>query len=213
MTAPGPQAHHLRVSRTARYYVLGPPEARETWFVLHGYGQQARFFLRHFRPHAGPQRRFVAPEALSRFYLDDRYERIGASWMTREDREADISDTIAYLDALAAHVGSGSRCCLFGFSQGAAAACRWAALGTRAFARVVLWGGEVPPDLDLARTGDRLRDLTLVWGDADTYATPARVAATEARLASAGVPYRVVRYAGEHRLYAGPLAALMEEGP
>ena len=35
--------HHLEVSRTARYWVLGEGTAapREVWFVLHGYGQLA----------------------------------------------------------------------------------------------------------------------------------------------------------------------------
>lgn len=202
-------AHHLTVGRTARYHVLGSPEAADVWVVLHGYGQLAAYFARHFRPHAGPERCIVAPEALSRFYLDGRYERIGASWMTRECRDAEIADTVAYLDTLAARFGA-ARFHVLGFSQGAAAACRWAAFGETRFEQIVLWGGEVPADLDLRAHGARLRDLTLVWGDADTFATPARTADTEARLAAAGVPYRVIGYAGEHRLYAEPLAALME---
>jgi hypothetical protein len=42
--------HHLGVRRTARYFTLGPAAAgaREVWIVLHGYGQLAARFLRHF---------------------------------------------------------------------------------------------------------------------------------------------------------------------
>ncbi len=205
-------AHTLTVARTARYYVLGQPDAPEVWFVLHGYGQQARYFVRPFRVHAGAARCIVAPEALSRFYLDKGYERIGASWMTREARDAEIADTVAYLDAVAApFAATGQRCCVLGFSQGAAAACRWAAYGSTRFHRVALWGGEVPHDLDLVHYGAHLAGLTLAWGDADAFATAARMASTKARLQEAAVPYHTLRFAGEHRLYAEPLARLLND--
>src|ERR1051325_10016453 len=48
------------------------------------------------------RRRLVAPEGLSRFYLSERAteRRVGASWMTREDRLAEIADYLGYLDAV-----------------------------------------------------------------------------------------------------------------
>ena len=69
-------------------------------------------------------------------------------------------------------------------------------------ARVVLWGGEIPHDLDLARDGDALRatSLTMVVGDADEFATPAMVERQRARLDAAQVPFTLLRYAGGHRL-------------
>ncbi len=201
--------HHLPVRRTARYYTLGSDDADEVWFVLHGYGQQARFFVRHFRPHAGDERCIVAPEALSRFYLDDAYSRIGASWLTREDREADIADTIAYLDTLAAHVlAPHQKAHVLGFSQGTSVACRWAAFGSVRFEQVVLWAGDVPGDLDLGAHGDALRTLTLVVGERDEIATPGRIADVATRLETGGVPHRTLRYDGGHRLHAETLARL-----
>ncbi len=64
--------HSLVVPRTARYYTLGPTHGfpRELWFVCHGYGQLAERFLRQFAPLDDGTRLIVAPEALSRFYLD-----------------------------------------------------------------------------------------------------------------------------------------------
>ena len=80
------QEHHFSTPRTARYYTLDPAEAvREVWFVLHGYGQLAGAFLRHFERLQDGARLFIAPEALSRYYLPG-HQRVGASWMTREDR-------------------------------------------------------------------------------------------------------------------------------
>ena len=77
------------------------------WVVCHGYRQLARRFIREFQGIAGAERRIVAPEGLSRFYLDEEggphgpEARVGATWMTREDRIAEIDDYVAYLDALA----------------------------------------------------------------------------------------------------------------
>ena len=80
---------------------------RELWYVLHGYGQLAAPFLDDFRAIDDGTRLIVAPEALSRFYEGDVQARlhkdakVGASWMTREDRDAEIADYVAYLDTRA----------------------------------------------------------------------------------------------------------------
>jgi predicted esterase len=230
-------AHHVEVPRTARYYTAGAPAAaRVVWVVLHGYGQLAGYFVRHFAPHTGPGsgRLVVAPEALSRFYVGRESggggggpagapARVGATWMTREDRDAEIADYVRYLDLVldaataAARPESGTLPLgVLAFSQGAATACRWVAhrhrrglAGPRA---LVLWGGALPHDVDLAGAdGDALRALrlTLVVGDADEFATPAVVAQQEARLRDVGIPFETVRYAGGHRLEAEVLGQVL----
>ncbi len=226
------RAHHVEVPRTARYYTAGDPAgARAVWLALHGYGQLAGYFARHFAPHAGAGsgRLVVAPEALSRFYVGREDPatgapaRVGATWMTREDREAEIADYVRYLDRAldAATAGAGLDpgalpLGVLGFSQGAATACRWVAYrhqhGLPAPRALVLWGGALPHDFDLAGAdGDALRRtrLTLAVGDADEFATPALVAEQEARLRAAGVAYEVARYAGGHRLDGAALGRVL----
>ncbi len=205
--------HHLTVRRTARYFALGSPTASRVVVALHGYGQQARYFARHFRALAGPRLRVIVPEALSRFYLDDTFQRVGASWMTREDKAHEIRDQIGYLDALIREeVGSRRphvHLTILGFSQGAATATRWAALGSTRVDRIVVWGGDVPHDLDLHIYGSRLPGLTVVVGDSDYFATSDRVAALETRLIEAALPYEKVEYVGGHRLHGATLARIM----
>src|SRR5881409_4124826 len=96
--------HHLSVSRTARYFTLGESSRAvgEVWFACHGYGQLAARFLEKLRVLDDGTRYLVAPEGLSRFYLTERTteRRVGASWMTREDRLAEIADYVRYLDAV-----------------------------------------------------------------------------------------------------------------
>jgi predicted esterase len=211
--------HHLTVARTSRYFTLGPESGGvgEVWFVLHGYGQLAARFLREFASIDDGTRLVVAPEALSHFYVDHPNRKVGASWMTREDRLAEIDDYVRYLDAVRAELlGGGARpeagVSVLGFSQGAATAARWTVLGAMAVERLVLWGGEVPPDLPLERDDacERLRAarLTLVAGSRDEYITEKVLAANAARLDEAGVPYRVIRYDGGHEIDAGVLRRL-----
>ena len=205
------QEHHLSTSRSARYYTLGKAEsATELWFVCHGYGQLAARFLERCRPLEAEQRCIVAPEALSRFYLSDSpaERRVGASWMTREDRLRDIDDYVRYLDAVYAEtVGSQAKVTALGFSQGSATVCRWAALGTSRIDRLIVWGGEVPPDLDLKRL--RAPNVTLVYGTRDGLFTPKIVAATESRLREHEIPYELISFDGGHEIHEATLRRLI----
>ncbi|HET7790256.1 MAG TPA: hypothetical protein VFK78_05600 [Gemmatimonadales bacterium] len=211
--------HRISVKKSARYFTLGQPgrAVREVWVVLHGYAQLAERFLARFAALESPERLIVAPEALSRFYIEDgKHSKVGASWMTREDRLADIADYLAFLDQVQDEVRAsldGGRATLkvLGYSQGAATACRWTAMGKATVARLVIWGGEVPPDLDLRAARARLTvaDLTLVYGASDDYFTSKVVKATEARLREAEIPFRPVSYEGGHELDDGVLREIV----
>jgi predicted esterase len=219
MTAPSSAdaaVHHLATQRTARYYALGaatgaPP--RELWIVLHGHGQLAGTFIRYFADLDDGTRLIVAPEALSRYYLipvdaKPAAERpVGATWMTREDREHEIADYVAYLDALhhalvAAHGARDVPVHVVGFSQGAATASRWVESGSVAVARCVLWGGLTPPDIDLAHFTERLpgQAITLVVGESDKYVSREMVEGERERLAAAGIIVDVRRFDGGHAI-------------
>jgi predicted esterase len=214
----------IAVKRSARLAMLGPagPGVRELWYVLHGYGQLAAPFLEDFRAIDDGTRLIVAPEALSRFYEGDararlhRDARVGASWMTREDRESEIADYIAYFDtvhqSLLARFGVEEMpvVSVLGFSQGGAAAARWVAGGRVNAARLVVWGSQLPPELDLADPGVPLRrtETVLVVGTTDVFATPKVVEKEVARLRAANLPFRFVSFNGGHRMDDDTLRAL-----
>lgn len=235
---------HIPVQRTARYRVLGSHAAEELWIVLHGYGQLAERFVRRFHGLPGideGRRRIVAPEALSRFYVERQIGQhgptstVGATWMTREDREHEIRDYVAYLDAVLSRVapadrgraestadrkvpgeqglgtvagGDSSRHVLLGFSQGAETASRWAVLGARPPATLVLWGGGLAEDLATSRTVDALRESRVVFvvGDRDRWAQQRSAAGLEL-LRGAGLEPERIGYPGGHRVDPGVLAA------
>ncbi len=215
---PKPAEHHLEVSRTARYWTLGDPQsAEEVWFVLHGYRQLARRFLRRFGAIAGPERLIVAPEGLSRFYVNPEPGRhgaesvVGASWMTREDRLNEIRDYVGYLDRVAAALSRpAARRTVLGFSQGAATAARWLSMGEATAERLVLWAGFLPHDQDLARASEVFSrtELVLIRGEEDPALTEERLTEERQLLATAGIEYRIVRYAGGHDIHTETLKAL-----
>jgi len=216
-------SREITVPRTARYAVLGVDvsQADELWLVCHGYGQLASRFIRRFGVLDNGRRLVVAPEALSRFYLSggtgphSDEDRVGASWMTREERDAEISDQVTFLDmvresVLGGRERAGVRVVALGFSQGAATVCRWAARTAMAPDDVVLWGSGVPADLfdGEGRAGLARATLTLVVGNSDPIAHGDRVGIHRGQLDAARLAYRFVSYDGGHEVNANVLAAL-----
>lgn len=215
--------HHIQVPRTARYHTIGEPgpETQDVWFVCHGYGQLAADFLRDFEPIAAPARVIVAPEALSRYYvatdpgLHSAESKVGATWMTREDRESEIADYVGYLDALYDEIFTRVRredasVTVVGFSQGGATANRWLTRGRARADRLIMWGALLASDADLNQAATFFHDvqLSIVYGKQDKFADEGMIANYESLLRSKNVPYQVVTFEGGHRMDRDTLRAL-----
>lgn len=210
--------HRLTTVRRARYYTEGAAggDAPEVWIVLHGFSQLAAPFLTYFRHIATPSRLVVAPEALNRFYVQpgsssSRVDaRVGTTWMTREDRDNEILDYVDFLDAVyATTVPATARVSVLGFSQGAATAARWLAMGRSRAHRLIVWAGQLPPDLDLARLRERLdAGVVLVQGTEDEYTAWVREGGNRDRLLAASVPVENATFEGGHRMDAATLRQL-----
>ncbi|MGH7506172.1 MAG: alpha/beta hydrolase [Longimicrobiales bacterium] len=213
--------HRIAVPRSARYYTLGAAgsHVRQVWLVCHGYGHLALPFLRAFDAIADAARLVVAPEALNRYYTDGGVRPhgpdspVGATWMTREDRLAEIDDYVRYLDLVYADALRGidrGRVSIFalGFSQGAATVARWAARTAFKLDHVVLWGGILPPELEPAPRLFASADLTFAFGSRDAFASAERIREEQERLRAAGLAFRILRFDGGHRLDAETLRQL-----
>ncbi len=145
---------HIDVTLQASYRTLNEltDETQYVWMVFHGYGQLTEFFIRKF-DQLDPAKHFViAPQGLSKFYLEGFSGRVGATWMTKEDRLTEIENQQRYLRAvLEQEVGerrSDTRLIIFGFSQGVATMCRFAAYNDIPFDRMIMWAGTFPHDLE-----------------------------------------------------------------
>ena len=199
--------HRLTTARRARYYTSGGLNgvAPDTWIVLHGFGQLAAEFLSFFESIATPERLVVAPEALNRFYVDPGTSgtgadaKVGATWMTREDREREIDDYVDFLDAVWAETAAASpRLTVLGSQESPRRAAGRSAAGR--FHRLVAWAGQLPADVNPARLRALPGGLVLVTGTTDEYATWVGDGDPGVRLAAAGVSVEVLSFDGGHRL-------------
>lgn len=212
--ARGASMHHITVRKTARYSMIGEPgpHVRDVWIVCHGHAQLAKKFVERFRSIEAQDRVIVAPEGLNRYYLEGGFHgassRVGATWMTTEDREAEIADYVAYLDDLHAEIfrlvpRAQSKLTVLGFSQGVATAARWVAAGKASADKVILWAGSLPTELtseSASHFNDGGRDLLLVAGEQDQYITSKVMADQVATLRSLGVTLEVTTSKGGHEI-------------
>lgn len=143
------QYHSLEVSIKASFYTLNEltEKTERVWLVFHGYGQLAEFFIKKFEG-LDPETNFIiAPQGLSKYYLDGVYGRVGASWMTKEDRLTEIENQYSYIDAVLDQFDiRDKKLIYFGFSQGTATMGRYAAHAKIPFEQMIIWAGTFPPD-------------------------------------------------------------------
>ena len=208
--------HRIQTTRRARYYTIGGSESvEEVWIVLHGHGQLASVFINYFKSIETPKRLVVAPEALNRYYVEEgasgrtKDAKVGATWMTRMDRENEIADYVDFLDAVWAETAArAARVVALGFSQGVATACRWIAHGTSRVDRLIAWAGQLPPDVNPSVFSKLAHGLTLVSGSTDEYAAWIAEGNNSARLEAVGIKPEVLTFDGGHRMDRLTLDAL-----
>ncbi len=163
---------NIEVKKTARYATYGNLDENTTdvWFVIHGYGQLVEFFMKKFT-FLNPETNFVvAPEALSRHYLPEKNNKVGAVWMTKEDRENEVKDYVNYLETLQNTLLSSHthpyRLHILAFSQGCSTAWRWVNAGNTKADNLILWAGDFAHEIDYSQIPIRfpLMKILYVYG-------------------------------------------------
>jgi predicted esterase len=170
--------HFVPVTRTARYYTLGKltENTKNIWIALHGYGQLAKYFIQKFEPLNNDHTFIIAPEGISRFYIDDKYQRMGASWMTREMKDDEIDEYVDFLNqvvekALQGVDTTGMKFNFMGFSQGCATVCRWLNHADLSVNRLVLWAGFFSNGIEDLIDPAKLKEVEsyYIYGEKDEF--------------------------------------------
>lgn len=203
--------HYIHINYKARYFTYGnlSDTTKNIWFVCHGYGQLAEYFIRKFHT-LNPNENFViVPEGLHRFYLNGHNGRVGASWMTKEDRLTDIENYIQFLDCVYFEIVKNTKAqiILLGFSQGAATASRWAAMGKSKIDKLILWAGVFPPDLPFENCLNKINQLNplLVIGNNDEFISKEEMQEKIKWLDSEKINYQLHTFEGKHDIDANVL--------
>ncbi len=225
----------IPVRRTARYAMTGadPSQTRALWIVFHGYGQRAADFIGPFAQAAPNDARVVAPEGLSRFYLElpradgGHLSRTGATWLTRDDREDELRDALGMLfdvverefNRITDAAGEPPSLHILGFSQGVAMSMRWAIdrltregpASRVPIATHALWAGGLPHDVAAAALREAWRGtaVRLITGEHDRLVSEAALDGARTQLTEVAVGITEHRFGGGHRLDTPLLRSLM----
>ena len=171
------QTHWMPVAQEQRVDSLGTlsDATKHVWVGLHGYGQLVQFFARHFRSLATEERAFVFPQGPHKFYLNGVHGRVGASWMTKDERLVDIANQRLYLGFvfqwIKQQAPKATIHCV-AFSQGVATIMRCIGHPDVQPSSILAWAGSWPPDLDETNRAalEELR-FKACFGTRDEYIT------------------------------------------
>ena len=205
-----PKSFEIKISKTQRYFTHGDlKKAKKLLIVLHGYGQLAEHFIRKF--HQLPENYYiVAPEAMHHFYLNGSSGRVGASWMTKEDRINNIADNNDYLNNLVDFLQKEkqfSELLVLGFSQGGATAARWNAQ-RKDIDQLILWASVFPPDLEESSFSNS-KNGTFVIGKHDEFYDAAAQDKEIKKYKS--LSFKIVEYDGKHDIDLETLKNLLDD--
>ena len=197
--------HKITVNKTAFYHTLGNVKTAQTiWIVLHGYGYLAKYFIRKFNPIVNKNTAVIAPEGLSKFYLNGvGFDgKMGASWMTKDNRETEIEDYINYLDQLYKAIieeneTTDLKINVVGFSQGGSTASRWIANQQSKCNNLILWASSFAEDIDLKLLAQNNK-LFALFGDNDEYISKEKIDQYVAKLKAENINCEFIRFVGKH---------------
>ena len=199
----------ISISKTGKYSQIGKSSKKinNVWIVLHGYGLLSEYFVKKFACIIDETTLVIAPEATNRFYLANNYTRVGASWMTKLDREQEISDNILFLDKLFSiikkDIGHDNfKLNTLGFSQGGPALVRWLMSNKFNTNSLILWGSDIPKDSLVVENKSRWKSMNLkiVIGKHDEYINDEKRQEFVGVVKSYGLKYDLVEYEGSHKI-------------
>jgi predicted esterase len=193
-----------------RYYQNEIVGKKRIILALHGYGQLAQYFYRKFNSLTNDYG-LVIPEGPHRFYLEGSSGRVGASWMTKEWREQDISENTRYLLQITAEIRSNNptaQLTLLGFSQGGATAARLYQADPALFSQLILWASVFPPDIAMQQF-PKGNKMDFVIGSNDPYFAAESKAKIQEEYLALG--FDIHTFEGVHDLDLQTLLALLNQ--
>ncbi len=177
----------LSYQTTNTYSVLNEftSKTKNVWIVCHGIGYLSRYFIRNFNQLNAQENYIIAPQAQSKYYLDNQYSQVGASWLTKENTETEIENVLNYMDEIykTENLMRTPNLIIFGYSQGVSVATRWVARRKINCSQLIMHSGKVPQELE---TEDFLflknTRLSFIYGIKDEYLKPGIIKTEEERV-------------------------------
>lgn len=162
-------------------------QTKNIWLVFHGIGYLSRYFARYFNALDPTENYLVIPQAPSKYYLNNEYKYVGASWLTKENTAMEIENLMNYLDSVfeAERIPANVNLILFGFSQGVSIVTRWLAHKRIPCHAVILYAGGIPNELtakDFEFMDWKNTSVKMVYGSEDAYLVPERLEVEKSKI-------------------------------
>lgn len=153
-------------------------KTKNVWVVFHGLGYLSKYFIKYFSELDAEENYIIAPQAPSKYYQDQSFKHVGASWLTRQDTEMETQNILNYVHAVFEKEITRKTPNLFvmGYSQGVSIATRWVAKQKIQCKKLILHSGGIPKELK-PEDFDFLRpetEVVYIYGNEDQYITEAR---------------------------------------
>lgn len=197
----------IKTEKTGRFYLSKVPDERvkNIFFLFHGYGQLAKNFINDFNFWNNDLNLLLAPEGLSKFYSKGN---IGASWMTKEDRENEIDDYLHFLNSITNLVLdklplTPEKINILGFSQGVHTATRFAINSYLNVNNLILCSSDFPNDADfkkLKEKNDNGMKIYYIYGNSDKAIRLENFEKSENLLIQNEIKFEKIVFEGEHEL-------------
>ncbi len=212
------ESHTLKIEKSVEVITQGNPDnAKHIWVSVHGYGQQAQFFQKHFQALAEQGHYVVVPNAINEFYWEGYTGKVGSNWMTSYRRELAIQDQLEYGNRLFSHfvkpyMKGDVKLHLFGFSQGAYTASRWATMTHMHPDSLVCFAGRPADDVLMSEHSEKLKNtrLAMAWGDKDEFISPEAIRKIEQMDWFKALNVKQFPFQGEHKVYPEVLTQLTD---
>lgn len=182
------------------------PKTKNVWVVFHGIGYLSRYFLKYFNQLHPKENYIIAPQAPSKYYLNDTYRHVGASWLTKEDTQQETENLLQYIDAVLFAEAIPKRCNLivFGFSQGVSIATRWVAAKKIQCSKLILYAGGLPKELSpkgFEHLAANKTEVKIILGNNDVYITTDKLVEEEKKAVSLfNGRAKVISFEGGHEV-------------
>ena len=189
-------------------------KTKNVWLVCHGIGFLSRYFIKYFDALNPEENYIIAPQASSKYYLGNEYKHVGASWLTRENTQAEIKNVMANLNAIyqAEQIPEHVNFYVLGFSQGVSIAMRWVARYQILCDKLIIYAGSIPTELtseDFAFINPDNTKILNIVGLQDEYFTEERMHQEHDKMQLLfGKNYTFKTYEGTHKVSRAALKML-----
>lgn len=150
---------------------------KNIWFVCHGMGYLSRYFIKYFKGLNPTENYIIAPQAQSKYYLTPKFKHVGANWLTRENTSVEMTNVMAYYDAIfqKEQLLSNKNLIVMGYSQGVSVAMRYVSQRNIQCSQLILHSGGIPNELTYEDFKYYKGKTTLIYGTQDEYLTEERM--------------------------------------